>query len=408
VNIDKAMIIERFFMPDEDATTLLATWNESLASFPGVANMPFIQDEFIIKYGKLGDLTDETIKTVIHDKNNLIKDELLLSLLWHCVGFLKTTTVANKNKNIAAIPQLEKILPKLYGNFFLLLVLARFPQAIKFYEEKQLPLAVMNATLKDLNIWIEQYQRERGITGLTHRILGWLQGHLTGGLFKIGRLQFQYPYAMIDGIMAFKHQLTGEIQLLSAADIRYNGSGLIDGVGDVWDETKHWISTVKETSTTIIGNPINPQGFAEPTVIELEFKLWDKVLQEGDPVLNIHIPAGEPMTPAACSESFELAREFFGKYFSDYDFKAFVCFSWLLDSQFNDILKPTSNIIKFQHLGRIWPIQGESEAIYRIFGPQAEADGIDVVPHVSSMQRAIAAFIHAGGILRNGGFLLLK
>jgi len=137
VNIDKAMIIERFFMPDEDATTLLATWEESLANFPGVANIPFIQDEFIIKYGKLGDLTDETIKTVIHDKNNLIKDELLLSLLWHCVGFLNMTTVADKNKNIAAIPQLEKILPKLYGNFFLLLVLARFPQAINFYEQKQ-------------------------------------------------------------------------------------------------------------------------------------------------------------------------------------------------------------------------------------------------------------------------------
>ena len=408
MNIDKAMIIERFFMSDEDATKLLATWDESLASFPGVDNIPFIQDEFIIKYGRLGDLSDDSIKTVINDKNKLIKDELLLILLWHCVGFLNMTTVTNKHEQLTAIPQLEQRLPELYGNFFLLLVLAAFPQAINFYEQKKLPVSVMNATLKDLNIWIEQYQHERGITGLTHRILGWMQGHLTGGLFKIGRLQFQYPYAMIDEIMVFKHKLTGELQLLSAAGIRYNGSGLIDGVGDVWDESEHWLSTVKATQTTIIGNPINIMGFAEQAVIELEFELWEKVLQAGDQVLNIHIPAGEPMTPAACSESFELAREFFRKYFPDCDFKAFVCFSWLLDSQFSDILKPTSNILQFQNLGRIWPMKGESEAIYRIFGQQAQTEGIDVVPHVSSMQRAIASFIHAGGVLRNGGFLLLK
>ena len=408
MNSDQEKIIGRFFMPGENATELMATWDESVESFPGVDNILFIQDEFIIKYGKMGDLTDDSIKTVIDDKNNLVKDELLLMFLWHCATFFSTVTADNKHEKLAAIPQLDEALPKLYGNFFILLVLAGFPTAIELHESKQLPASVMTATLKDLNIWVEQYQRELGITGLTHRIFGWMQGHLNGGLFKIGRLQFNYPFLMDSGIMAFKHKITGALQLLSAADIRYNRSGLIDGINEIWDKTEHWVSTVNETETAISGNPINAAGSAEKQVIKLEFKEWDRVLNEGDEVLNIHIPAGEPMTPEACSESFEQARLFFSKYFPDYNFKAFVCFSWLLDSQFEHILKPTSNILKFQHLGRIWPMNGESEAIYRIFGQQAQKNGIDTVPHVSSMQRAIAEFVHAGGVLRNGGFLLIK
>lgn len=183
---------------------------------------------------------------------------------------------------------------------------------------------------------------------------------------------------------------------------------MIDGVGEVWDEAAHWVSTIQGIEVAIVGNPINRAGSAQKQVIELKFKDWIRVLAEGDKVLNIHIPAGEPMTPEACCESFEQARRFFSQYFPHYDFKAFVCFSWLLDSQFEHILKPTSNILKFQHLGRIWPLAGKSDAIYRIFGHQAQLDGIDAVPHVTSMQRAIAKFIYAGGVLRKGGFVLLK
>jgi GNAT-like C-terminal domain/N-acyltransferase N-terminal domain len=403
VNIDKNRVIGRFFSPDEDAAELMATWTESLKSFPGVDNIPFVKDEFIKKYGKMGNLSDDSIKTVIDDKNRLVKDEAALMLLWHCASFMYHSD--NGHKNCGAIPQLDKSLPGLYCNFFMLLVLAGYPHAVEFYGQRALPKQVMQDTLKDLNVWVEQYQRELGITGLTHRILGWMQGHLTGGLFKIGRLQFQYPFTLNNYIMVFRHKITDELQMLSAAGIRYNRNGLIDGVGDVWDEDGHWMATLQEGDTEAEGNPISVAGFAENRLVKLELKEWNKVLDKGDEVLNIHIPAGEPMTPEACSESFEQAKHFFSKYFSDYDFKAFVCFSWLLDNQFEGILKPTSNILKFQHLGQIFPIGGESEAIYRIFGPKAKDAGIDAVPHVSSMQRAIAEFVHDGGVLRNGGFV---
>lgn len=161
----------------------------------------------------MGDLTDDSIKTVINDKNYLVQDEQLLIFLWHCVGFYDAITVDNKYEKLAAMPQLDKMVPELYGNFFLLLILANFPRAIELYEAKHLPKRIITATLKDLNIRVEQCQHEQGMTGLTYPILDWMHGHLNGRLFKIGRLQFQYPYVMGNGIMAFQHKVTGELEL---------------------------------------------------------------------------------------------------------------------------------------------------------------------------------------------------
>lgn len=70
-------------------------------------------------------------------------------------------------------------------------------------------------------------------------------------------------------------------------------------------------------------------------------------LKAGDPILEIHIPEGSPMTPEACDESFAMARKFFAEYFPDYHYKAFTCGSWLLDDTLKDHLKATSNILAF-------------------------------------------------------------
>lgn len=49
------------------------------------------------------------------------------------------------------------------------------------------------ATLKDVNLWIENHRAVTGELGLTN--LGWLAGHYLGGLFRLGRLQFVHAKA---------------------------------------------------------------------------------------------------------------------------------------------------------------------------------------------------------------------
>ncbi len=71
-------------------------------------------------------------------------------------------------------------------------------------------------------------------------------------------------------------------------------------------------------------------------------------LKEGDKVIEVHIPEGEPLTKEACAESFKMAKEFLSKFFPEFDYKCFLTHTWLLDKTVNQFLKPESNIIKFQ------------------------------------------------------------
>ena len=73
---------------------------------------------------------------------------------------------------------------------------------------------------------------------------------------------------------------------------------------------------------------------------------------KGDPMMDVHIPTGVPLTLQACHESFAMAEDFFAKYFPEYKYPYYMCFSWLLDDTLKQFLKAESNILQFQKLFR--------------------------------------------------------
>ena len=76
-------------------------------------------------------------------------------------------------------------------------------------------------------------------------------------------------------------------------------------------------------------------------------------IHAGDAMMDVHIPKGEPLTLEACNESFAMAETFFAKYFPEYEYHYYMCFSWLLDDTLKQFLKADSNILKFQKLFRV-------------------------------------------------------
>ena len=75
-------------------------------------------------------------------------------------------------------------------------------------------------------------------------------------------------------------------------------------------------------------------------------------LMKGENMVDVHIPRGGKMTPEACREAFLMAREFFARYFPDFEYKFFTCNSWLLDATLTDFLPEDSNIIRFGRMFR--------------------------------------------------------
>lgn len=79
----------------------------------------------------------------------------------------------------------------------------------------------------------------------------------------------------------------------------------------------------------------------------------ERGVKKGDPVLNIHIPARGPLDFDECKRSLGMAKDFYKKYYPEFEYKCFTCHSWLLDTTLGDILKPESNILKFQTIFNI-------------------------------------------------------
>ncbi|GAA1719612.1 acyltransferase domain-containing protein [Kribbella yunnanensis] len=121
---------------------------------------------------------------------------------------------------------------------------------------------------------------------------------------------------------------------------------------------------------------------------------FDRTTRHGEPILDIHIPSGEPLTPEACDSSLTAARPFFARHFPAEDYKRAVCTSWLLDPQLADYLPEDSNILRFQR--RFTPetvvSQADDDVTTFVFDQPPGAE----LPRRTTLERAIADHLANG------------
>jgi hypothetical protein len=125
----------------------------------------------------------------------------------------------------------------------------------------------------------------------------------------------------------------------------------------------------------------------------------------GDVCVGVHIPESGPMAPAACDDSFALAKAFFSEHFplSHQKRRLGICWSWLLDDQLADWLPASSNIVGFQRRFELVPGSLESdegilEFVFRVPDPLDDLDGL---PRRTTLERAAVAHLKAGGHWRS-------
>ncbi|MCD6291636.1 MAG: DUF5596 domain-containing protein [Anaerolineae bacterium] len=268
----------------------------------------------------------------------------------------------------------------------------------RFYREHGIPDDVLWATMSDVDIWVADYRERHGRWGLSNN--WWLAYHFSGNLFRLGRLQFQFGrcHAPYHG---WRLGARGAVVLFADEGLRFSEDGLAAGWADA--TRLPVVSHYEETPAIVRGLPIHPRGHALSTPIELDRRRWRKVLQPGDPILAVHIPAGEPMAFDACGESFRSAPTFFARHFPEHTWRAFTCGSWLLDPQFEGRLRDTSNIVRFLREFYLFPWPGATGESHfaRVFGTRH----VDpkTAPRDTSLRRVLLEFVEAGGKWREGG-----
>lgn len=124
-------------------------------------------------------------------------------------------------------------------------------------------------------------------------------------------------------------------------------------------------------------------------------------VEKGTPVINIHIPQGEPLRWADCEESLQRAYQVYGTK------KPYVCHSWLLFPELEKLLPEKSNIREFRKHFRVLCIDySEREAEWRLFGKVLRI--IRHYPEDTILQRRAKDYLLQGNVLGIGWAILEK
>jgi hypothetical protein len=292
--------------------------------------------------------------------------------------------------------------------FYAIVFLSGLPTIRALHREREIPEAITLDTLADLERWIRKHRERHGAWGFSE--IFWLRLHFAGKIFKLGRLQFEMSRFLHD-YHVYRNRRNGRVVVLAGDGMRFRADGQAADPTDAADSgdaaaAAAWTAHFAADDRAIRGMPISPLGAGQSAPVELPAAEWRLILSKDDPALNIHIPAAGPMDHAACGESFRQAMEFFPKHFPDFPYRAFTCFSWLLDRRFEDHLAPSSNIVRFLREFYLIPVLGFGPI--RSFGHVFDnfTGDLDQAPQRTSLQRAILRHLKAGGEWRVGGSLL--
>ncbi len=266
----------------------------------------------------------------------------------------------------------------------------------EYYRHEGIPQEVFLNTVRDMARYIRRCFEKNGVWGNSDP--NWTKLHIRGLLFGLGRLQFEKA-SFFGGSVLVEKETGREIMLPEeGAALDREGFFVRDG------EEPFVVAKVEKEEGFIYSNLHFSGGRAVFENVRLDTKKWEYALSPGDPVLSVHIPADGRMDIELCRESFDRAESFF----EDYPFKAYVCYSWLLDVAFERLLHEGTNIRKFQKIFRLFPIPGEGKrALMEAFKGKVPED-FSKAPRDTSLQRSLADFVLAGGRLHDGGGYALR
>lgn len=391
-------LIDRWNFKDPPAAWT-ADWPRLGATQPDP--IPFLTDSAIKESARFCAMSDEVQALLLRAAAAVRTDPLMAQTAW----FLYGQYFGGEIPSAAEVWTWPFVSQYAAGDAALipaLVLLAGVPRLRDQHRAHQIPESVTRETLSDIEIWIRTYRRQQGEWGLNN--MAWLTHAFAGRLFRLGRLQFIHkPFT--GPVHAFEQRASGRVLALSGTDVKIRADGLVDGTNDGFDP-QAFNPLFTRSADTVTGHPIHPLGWVLTRPTTLALAEWRPVLDPGDPVLDIHIPESGPMDFDRCGESLHRALDFFPHHFPELaPARAFVCGTWFFDSQYQKILPPTANIVRFQREFYLYPLFSyDREAFRRVFG--TPPTDLRHAPRDTSLQRALIDFTLSGGRLRCAGGVL--
>lgn len=285
------------------------------------------------------------------------------------------------------------------GMLFAALNLARYTRLDEVLARRGIPAEVKAGALRTYRELLQKNKNCYGSYGLRGMYRSGMVPYMSPRKYILGRLCFEVaeftgPYEVYrnrkDG-RTIPLALPGPVYMENGKRAPKNYAG------------KTFEPYLREENGLVYGFAFDEEsGRLNPTEVVLDTRDYEKVLQTGDDVISVHIPKNGKMSPEPVAEAFAIADKFFPAYYPEIRFKAYVCSSWLLNTDMREFLSPESNIIKFQNRFRNVMATLNGYSLYwHIFGVEQFLP-LDQLQPVNSFQQTLLDRVKSGQTLYNG------
>ena len=345
------VILKELGFPDTSKLrgVLEMEWESSQKCLPG-DTLPFLMPESVTNACQTLSLPEDAEKSIFTIAKKISSSPWLCALAWHFhyCAFLSTTyPVWGQIEQWPSANHFKGVMENNGRTFYLLILISGLPYMQNIYDKRSIPLNIFSDTLIQLKDELTNLHKNDNVWGLSgpDRIQ-WHRFALKGELFLIGRLSFQFgTFGYTTRV--FRHKTSHVVLTLSGEGVSFLSTGQINGLGRE-NPTGEWLSEFIIEKDGVTGHPILPSGRALRRKIHLSATEWQQILTPDDPALHIHVPGGSPLTHNLCGKSIELAIKFFQQHFPERPYKCFCIHSWILNSQLQEFLPSTSNMVRFQ------------------------------------------------------------
>lgn len=280
-----------------------------------------------------------------------------------------------------------------------LVVACGFRNMQEEHRMRGVPVNFTASTARDLARWVKSFAEGTNVLGKFP--LSWFRNHLHRGLIEIGRLQF-VPAKFSANCRVYTKR-GGETGIVALA------SGGISCSPDGWLGGGGFETGFRESRSDVVAHPVDlTNGQIKSTPVTLNLAEWDLRLEKGDPILDVHIPAGDPLRASLCTQSFDQAELLFGSTTPGLAWRAFSCTSWMLDREVHGCLPRTSGIVAFGERFQALPAaeSDSNQFLERVLQKVGEPGTFE---NRTSLQRAAQDHLSRGGFFRTtSGFILRK
>lgn len=387
--------------PSLDAVSI--EWAESQAVLPA-GGLEFLIPEQVQSNLNYCGFGIESVEPALQAAASIRADPNLTSLAWHCYWRLFYSNDPSIHW-FTGWPELRKALGSRSGLFTLLIGIAMAPLVRAFHKQMGIPDAVTRETcLEPYSYHLNYKEMTGGEWGLIWSQLFWHRHYTREKYFRLGRFEFWLKPLEMD-FRVYRNQNTGELVALAPDNGCFDANGFRLGE-DECESPGHWRSRFFTADHRVTGNMLHPRGYGISRPVILNLSEWRLILQPGDWVLDMHIPAGGGMAPALVHASYRRAADFFPRYFPTMLPKAYVCSSWIYNPGLVDILPPESNLVANLRDAYLIPVvSGQEDGLGFMF--YQEKFDAQTAPRKTSLQRAILDFLSHGGRWRCGGMFYM-